>query len=103
MIRVTIEMLPGGDASKARPIGLIEIHNTGQGELDGKMDYRARLKKTPPFAGALRADWKTGRFIDDPEYIYCDVPGFDRVKRGSYDLIFRALVACGLGARNPAR
>ena len=29
MIRCTIEMLPGGDSSKARVIGLVEIANIG--------------------------------------------------------------------------
>ena len=100
MIRVTIEMLPGGDGSKARTIGLIEIANTGQGDLDGRMDYRVKLTKTPPFRGALKDRWRGGAFVDDDECIIAEVPGFHRVKRGSYDLVLRALLACGLGPRN---
>jgi hypothetical protein len=98
MIRCTIEMLPGGDETRKRTIGLVEIANVGGDRLIG--DYQVVLTKTPPFKGALRERWRAGKFVDDEEAIVAKVEGFDRVKRGSYDLLFRALSACGLGARN---
>lgn len=99
MIRCTIEMLPGGDESRKRTIGLVEIANVGGTEAVG--NYSVILKKSPPFRGALRHQWKAGKFVDDGEAIIASVEGLDRVERGSYDLLFRALAACGLGARNP--
>lgn len=98
MIRCTIELLPGGDESRKRTIGLIEIANVGGDRLIG--NYHVVLTKTPPFKGALRDRWKAGKFVDDEEAIVASVDGFDRVKRGSYDLLYRALASCGLGARN---
>lgn len=100
MIRCTIEILPAGDESKARTIGLVEIANVG-GDLEtGK--YRAVLTKTPPFSGALKAAWKRGFFEgEDENIIAASVGAMSRDKRGSYDLLYRALKACGLGERNP--
>jgi len=112
MLRCTIEILPGGNESRARVIGLVEIANIG-GDVDGLCNYAVTLKKTPPFSGALKAAWKKGVLseadgainaamaIDDDELTVATVSGFHRVKRGSYDLLFRALKACGLGSRNP--
>jgi hypothetical protein len=101
MIRVTIEMLPKGDASRARPIGLIEIANIG---VDGPVgSYRVFLSKCPPFKGALKAAWRRGTVLpetEDEEVIVGAVEGFHRQKRGVYDLLFRALKSCGLEARN---
>lgn len=98
MIRCTIEMLPGGDETRKRTIGLVEIANVGGDAEIG--NYHVVLTKTPPFKGALRDRWKAGKFADDDEAIVAEVLGFHRVRRGSYDLLFRALAACGLGARN---
>ncbi len=102
MIRCTIELLPGGDESRARTIGLVEIANVGGTQEIG--EYRVVLKKTPPFDGALKAAWKTGRINvghEDEEIIVGGVVGHHRQKRGSYDLLFRALAACGLDKRVP--
>lgn len=98
MIRCTIEMLPGGDESRKRTIGLVEIANVGGNQKVG--NYSVILKKTPPFKGALRAAWKSGALVDDDEAIIAAVEGFDRVKRGSHDLLYRALAARGLAERN---
>jgi hypothetical protein len=102
MLRCTIELLPGGDESRARTIGLVEIANIGGTAEVG--NYSVVLKKTPPFAGALRAAWKSGKFTsgEDDEVIAGSVEGHHRTKRGSYDLLYRALKACGLEGRIPA-
>lgn len=112
MIRVTFELLPGGYGSRARTIGIMEIANVTT-RLDGTADYAVALKKTPPFAGALRAAWKRGRLTsddsaingamagEDEALITALVEGHHRTRRGVYDLLFRALVACGLDRRNP--
>lgn len=65
MIRCTIELLPGGDETRKRTIGLVEIVNIA-GDAGDYGDYAVVLKKTPPFAGALRAAWRAGKFRLDP-------------------------------------
>jgi hypothetical protein len=101
MLRCTIELVPRGDESRKRVIGLVEIANTGTGTLE-RGNYSVVLKKTPPFAGALRAAWKRGLLSgEDDEAIAASVEGHHRTQRGSYDLLYRALRACGLEARNP--
>lgn len=110
MIRCTIDLLPGGDASRARTIGLVEIANIGGTEAIGS--YAVVLTKTPPFSGALKAAWRRGRITaagqvngviegEDADVIAGLVEGHHRTKRGVYDLLFRALKACGLEARCP--
>lgn len=112
MIRITFDLLPGGDATRAKTIGIMEIANIGT-RLDNTADYAVVLKKTPPFAGALVAAWKKGKVSsdngpinrviagEDDELISALVQGHHRSQRGVYDLVFRALRACGLDARNP--
>ncbi|WP_420104108.1 hypothetical protein [Bosea sp. (in: a-proteobacteria)] len=112
MIRVTFELLPHGDEARARTIGIMEVAHLRE-LLDGTADYAVALKKTPPFAGAMRAAWKSGRVTygdralngviagEDEELITALVTGHHRTRRGVYDLLFRALKACGLDRRNP--
>jgi hypothetical protein len=112
VIRVTIELLPGGDEKRARTIGLVEIANIAV--LPGNFgEYAVILKKCPPFTGALRDAWRRGRLTDngdnvagaavgdDDEAIVALIGGHHRTRRGVYDLLYRALRACGLEARNP--
>jgi hypothetical protein len=101
MIRVTIELLPGGNETGKRTIGLVEIANVGGTHDLG--NYAVVLKKTPPFTGALRQAWKRGdvtlgREFDD--VVTGGVEGHHRQKRGVYDLLYLALRACGLAHRN---
>jgi hypothetical protein len=111
MLRCTIELVPGGDESRARVIGLVEIANIGGTHEVG--EYTVVLKKTPPFTGALKQAWRRGRLSgdevvtdvaegEDDEIIAARVSGHHRARRGSYDLLYRALKACGLEARLPA-
>lgn len=112
MIRVTFDLLPGGDETRSRTIGVMEIANI-QTHLDGTADYAVAMKKTPPFSGALREAWKRGKVTfgdrclnrvvagDDDEMLTALVEGHHRARRGVYDLLYRAMQACGLAARNP--
>jgi hypothetical protein len=112
MIRVTFELLPRGDESRARTIGLMEIANI-ETRADGTADYAVALKKCPPFRGALRLAWRKARLTsadavingvvagDDEELLTALATGHHRTQRGVYDLLFRALRACGLDRRNP--
>lgn len=112
MIRVTFDLLPGGNEGRARTIGVMEIANIRMHD-DGTADYAVVMKKTPPFAGALRAAWKKGlvsasdRFVndvltsEDDDLIAGFASGHHRTKRGVYDLLWRAMRACGLDKRNP--
>lgn len=111
MIRITFEMLPGGDESRKRTIGLMEVANVAT-YLDGTADYAVMMTKTPPFAGALKAAWKKGRITysdralngviagEDDELITALAQGHHRTQRGVYDLLFRCMRACGLDRRN---
>jgi hypothetical protein len=111
MIRCTIEILPGGSESRARIIGCVEIANIGGSPEIG--NYVCVLKKTPPFPGALKAAWRKARIIDDghqligrsinwredDEVLIAEIQGHHRRRRGVYDLLYRALKACGLEDR----
>jgi hypothetical protein len=111
MLRVIFEILPGGDESRARTIGIMELANI-ETRLDGTADYAVALKKTPPFSGALKAAWKNGRVScgdralnsviagEDEELLTALVTRHHRTRRGVYDLLFRAMLACGLDKRN---
>ena len=99
MIRCTIELLPFGSEERKRTIGLVEIANDGTGTSEIG-NYVVSLKKTPPFSGCLRSNWRRGRF-DDAEIIQDVVEGHHRSKRGVYDLLYRALKSCGLDERLP--
>ena len=110
MIRVTFDLLPGGDESRTSCIGKMEIANI-KTHPSGLADYVVVLTKTPPFAGALREAWKKGRLTadgvvngamtgEDEEMIIALAEGHHRTRRGVYDLLFRALRACGIEDRN---
>lgn len=113
MLRVTFEILPGGSEADARTIGVMEIANLRM-HADGTADYAVVMKKCPPFRGALREAWRKGRVSagpndvaindaltgEDEEMIVALAEGHHRIRRGCYDLLYRALVACGLSERN---
>jgi len=111
MLRVTIDLVPGGDEERARTIGRMEIANIKTRE-DGTADYVVILTKTPPFSGALRAAWRKGKLTcddrlingavagEDDDMIVAIATGHHRSRHGVYDLLFRALCACGLQPRN---
>lgn len=112
MLRCTIEMLLGGSEERKRTLGVVEICNIS-GDTDEDASYAVVLKKTPPYAGALKSAWRKGLVGsrsdaatldtaiagEDDEMIVGRVDGFHRTKRGCYDLLYRALVACGLDRR----
>lgn len=111
MIRITFELLPRGREELKRTIGIMEVANIGV-HPDGTGDYAVMMTKTPPFSGALNAAWKKGRVSytdsvlstvmpgEDDELITALVTGHHRSRRGVYDLLYRALKACGLDRRN---
>lgn len=112
MIRVTIDLIPGGRGTP-RTIGMMEIANVTT-RLDNTADYAVALKKTPPFEGALVKAWRTGKVLsfgeatvnrviasEDEEMITGFVHGHHRSKRGVYDLLYLALKACRLDGRLP--
>lgn len=101
MLRCTIEIVPFGDESRKRVLGLIEIANDATGTAENG-NYRVVLKKTPPFSGALKETWKRGMLEgEDDEVIASRVEGHHRLQRGVYDLLYRALRSCGIDVRNP--
>jgi len=110
MLRVTFEILPGGCEEKKRTIGLMEMALIKL-YPNGTADYAVVMKKCPPFAGALRAAWRKGSVTSDGEAINRALAGEDeemivalaeghhRTRRGCYDLLLRALKACGMEVR----
>ena len=113
MIRCTLELLLGGNEEGRRVIGCIEIANIGV-DAQNRGSYAVVLKKCPPFAGALRQAWRKGQVKadladqlnravagEDDEAIVAEIGGHHRTRRGVYDLLYRALRACGLEERNP--
>ncbi len=83
MIRVTIQMIPRGDETKARHMGTVEIANEGTGNSE-MGNYKVRCSKmTKP-----SHTWKTGA-----------IKGFNRKTRGPHDLLLLALMSV-VGPRN---
>ena len=81
MVRVTVELCPGGDESKPRHLGTARIANR---RVTGDLaDYTVTLSKW----GDPKARWKSGAVL-----------GFNRVTRGPWDLLGAAIAAC-LGTR----
>lgn len=81
MIRVTVELLPGGIEEMKETLGVAEIANDLQGTLnsDGELGaYDVELLKW----GKGRRVWKRGR-----------VEGFRRRSRGPWDLLLLALLS----------
>jgi len=75
MLRITVELLPLGDESRARHLGTATIVNDGAGAKDIG-NYIVRLSKW----GRPNDAWKTGT-----------VKGFRRLSRGPWDLLYLAL------------
>ena len=86
MIRVTVELVSAIHPSRSKVLGIAEISNDGHGTAT-IASYRARLSKWAP---RLRETWAHGIVHD-----------FDRKRRGPWDLIYQALIACGVQTRNP--
>ena len=85
MLRVTIDLLPSGDESRKRTLGVVEIANDLTGDIEFG-NYDVRLMKS--LVGKHTQTWKRGR-----------VEGFPRERLGPYDLLYRALRAT-VGGRN---
>ena len=86
MVVVRIELWPMGDKARARVLGEAALTCTGTSG-DGRYGaYRVLLSKFGGFASGI---WRAG-----------ECSGHDRVKRGPYDLLYRALGAV-LGQRVP--
>ena len=89
MIRVTVELCPGGDESKARVLGVGRIANDLWDSVvtnGAQGSYIATFSKWAPKQGET---WKRAQ-----------VSGFDRIKRGPWDLLYLALRRA-VGSRNP--
>ena len=104
MLRCTIEVIPSGHEDQARTVGIVEIGNDGTGV--GKIgNYIVTLKKEAPWTGLLKERWFSNGFHkfqgvrEDAEILAGKVEGFDR-RCGPYDLLYRALKACGFDNRN---
>ena len=102
MLRCTIELVPHGDETKVRPIGIVEIANDATGDTQTG-NYVVMLKKSPPFRGVLKKKWSRDMPLpkSDKEVIAGHVEGFSRLRSGPYELLYLALCACGFAIRNP--
>lgn len=86
MLRVTIEILPHGDESKSRVLGIGYVINNGEGTPDVG-HYTVELLKSPEYA-ETKGVWKRGA-----------VRRFPRKRLGPWDLLYRALRSA-VGSRN---
>ena len=86
MLRVTIELVPKGDEERCRHLGTVEIANDGTGDA-ATGNYAVRLAKF----GRPGETWMKGA-----------VRGFDRIRRGPYDLLLQCMLAT-VGPRNGMR
>jgi len=84
MIRITIELIPAGSPEYKQHLGTAEISNDGTGDAIIS-DYDVFLSKW----GKPKVAWKRAK-----------VMGFNRRKRGPWDLLYLALQAA-VGSRNP--
>jgi len=81
---------------------VVQISGVGSHQTS---NYRVTLKKEAPWVGMLKKRWFTDQFqkfegvYEDEEILAGKIEGFDR-KMGPYDLLYRALKACGLDRRN---
>ena len=60
MIRVTVENVPVGREQDARPIGVMEIANTGALATDGFSEYVWRIWDPTKTETQVRVSWTTG-------------------------------------------
>ena len=74
MIRVTVELVPQGDESRAKTLHTAVIANDGSGTKD-RGNYRFSLSRK----GSARP-WKEGR-----------ISGFPRKRLGTWHLLYRVL------------
>lgn len=85
MLRVKIELWPGGQEANKRDMGTLTIANDGSGDQD-MGNYAFSISKWEN-----KGIWKQG-----------EVKGFNRIKFGAWDLLFRVLREA-LGFRNGDR
>ena len=90
MIRVTVEILPFGYEERKCVLGTAKIWNDCTGDRETG-NYRYKLYRAGPDGKLERRAWKQGAVRD-----------FPRMKRGAWDLLFRALRAAVAG-RNEKR
>jgi hypothetical protein len=91
MIIVRVELWPGGDANRARLLGLGKIENVGNGS-DARGNYAAAL------VGATSAG-VTPAVAARPPFRSVRVEGFPRQQLCAWDLLFRVLREA-IGDRN---
>lgn len=110
MIRVTLEMVSARGADRDRLLGVAYIANEGPVvtdvanpvPLDDCAAYRIWLSKTID-ERRTREKWLEGRAAiaskEMEDAISAEVPAFDHVRRGAWDLLYLALKAV-VGRRN---
>lgn len=88
MMRITIEMIPGGDEAKAQTLGVAEITNLGTGDHD-LGNYEVLIFKSRTYS-TTAGIWKRARVFRFPR---------SSRRLGPWDLLFRALRGA-VGDRN---
>ena len=85
MLKITVELVSAIHPSRSKILGVATIANDASGTHEAG-NYRVTLSKWAPMENQV---WKAGA-----------VTGFDRKKRGAWDLLFMALRNT-VGRRNP--
>lgn len=104
VVRCTIELIPGGieDHPRREVIGVIEIANVGGTASTGHYRFVLMKKLGRKIKDAVWRQALAGKLDSDAvdEVVVGDLAGFPRLRLGPYDLIYRALKACGMDERN---
>lgn len=104
VVRCTIEIIPGGieDHPRRAVIGVIEIANVGGTQTTGHYRFVLMKKLGKRIKDAIWRQALAGPLDSDAvdEYLVGDLAGFPRERLGPYDLMYRALRACGMEERN---
>lgn len=101
MIRVTLEMVSARGPAHDRLLGIAHIANSGPSPA-GTL-YACWLSKT--IDGRTAEKWKDGRLALTADQAWLvdadatEIPDFDNVRRGAWDLLYLALKAV-VGRRN---
>ena len=111
MLRVTVELLPHNDAENGQVLGVMDMVIV-DGRPDGTADYAVYLKKKAPFGKVFQqakhkglVTFKEGGLTagitetEDPEGIARVISGPNRIKGGIFNLVYRALSACGVDGK----
>jgi len=111
VIRVTVELIAAEKPENSQILGVMDLAIVSA-KPDGSAEYATYLKKKAPFDNVFQQAKHKGivtytqngksagiKSIDDHDGISALVAGPNRIKGGIFNLVYRALAACGADAK----